>query len=119
MQKQTEYVANGYGIAIPKRCATCAHKGQTRLMTRRQCLEHEKEVKPKNVCSLWSMCDQMKAAGRGGGRIKRIEYLKYLASVRETESMALQNGLTIQPKPVAEIRSEFEQEHGCSIYINF
>ena len=118
MQKQTEYVANGYGIAIPKRCATSAHKGQTRLMTRRQCLVHEKEVKPKSVCSLWSMSDQMKAAGRGGGRIKRIEYLKYLTSVRETESIALQNGLTIKPKPIAEIRSEFEQEHG-SIFINF
>ena len=119
MSSVTEYVANGYGIAIPKRCATCAHKGQTRLMTRRQCLVHEREVKPKNVCSLWSMCDQMKAAGRGGGRIKRTEYLKYLASVRETESTALQNGLTIKPKPIDVIRSEFEKEHGCSIYINF
>ena len=117
MANKKEFKANGYGIAIPKRCATCAHKGQTRLMTKRQCLAHEKEVKPKGVCSLWKMSDQMKAAGRGGGRIKRIEYLKYLASVRETESIALQNGLTIKPKPIAEIRSEFEQEHG-SIFIN-
>ena len=107
MQRQSEYVANGYGIAIPKRCATCAHKGQTRLMTRRQCLVHDKEVKPK----------KMKAAGLGGGRIKRREYLKYLALVRGDENIAKQNGLKIMPKSVDAIRREFEQEHG-SIYIN-
>ena len=118
MQKQTEYVANGYGIAIPKRCATCAHKGQTRLMTRRQCLVHEKEVKPKNVCSLWSMSDQMKAAGRGQGMVKRRAYLEYLASVRETEQEARRIGLTITSKTNEDIRRLFEQEHGCSIFIN-
>lgn len=119
MANKKEFKANGYGIAIPKRCATCAHKGQTRLMTKRQCLAYEKEVKPKGVCSLWKMSDQMKAAGLGGGKIKRREYLMYLASAREIESTAIQNGLAIKPKTIAEIRSEFEQEHGCSIYINF
>ena len=117
MQRQTEFVANGYGIAIPKRCATCAHKGQTRLMTRRHCLVHDKEVKPKNVCSLWQMSSQMKAAGLGGGKVKRREYLKYLALVRGDENIAKQNGLKIMPKSVDAIRREFEQEHG-SIYIN-
>ena len=112
-----EFTVNGYGVVIRKCCASCLHKGQTRLMTRRKCMVHEKVVKPKNVCSLWQMSSQMKAAGLGGGRVKRREYLKYLALVRGDENIAKQNGLKIMPKSVDAIRREFEQEHG-SIYIN-
>ena len=51
------------------------------------------------------------------GKVKKQEYLKYLASVRDTEARAIQLGHKIQRKTIEEIRSEFEQEHG-SIYIN-
>ena len=112
-----EYTVNGYGVVIRKCCASCLHKGQTRLMTKRHCSEHDKDVSPTGLCSLWTMSDQMKAAGLGGGKIKRREYLKYLTQVRGEEDLAKQNGLTIMPKSVDAIRSEFEQEHG-SIFIN-
>ena len=112
-----EFKANGYGVVIRKCCASCLHKGQTRLMTKRHCSEHDKDVSPMGLCSLWQMSDQMKAAGLGGGKIKCREYLKHLAKVRSDEDLAKQNGLTIMPKSVDEVRSEFEQEHG-SIFIN-
>ena len=112
-----EFTVNGYGVVIRKCCASCLHKGQTRLMTKRHCSEHDKDVSPTGLCSLWEMCDQVKAAGLGGGRVKRREYLKYLALVRGDENIAKQNGLKIMPKSVDAIRREFEQEHG-SIYIN-
>jgi hypothetical protein len=56
-------------------------------------------------------------AGFARGRVKRIEYLKYLVAERELESLAEQNGLTIEPKSIEQIRAEFEKEYG-SIYIN-
>ena len=67
-----EYVANVYGIAIKKTCMSCAHKKFTRASSKRYCTEHETEVKPTHVCSLWKMSDQMKRAGSGQGTVRDI-----------------------------------------------
>ena len=117
MSSRVEYEANGYGVSIRKCCASCIHKGQTRLMTKRRCMEHEKDVSPKSCCSLWQMSDQMKAAGLGLGKVKRKAYLDYLASVRETEQQGRQIGLTITSKTNEEIRRVFEKEYD-TIYYN-
>ena len=58
------------------------------------------------------MSDQMKAAGKSGGKIKHRKYLAYLASIREEEALARQLGTVFLPKSVEAIRREFEQEHG-------
>ena len=49
--------------------------------------------------------------------MKRKEYLMFLVSVRDDEKLAWQLGLKIEPKPIEDIRAEFEAEHG-SIYID-
>lgn len=71
-KQRFEYVANAYGIAIKKTCMSCAHKQFTRALSKRYCTEHETEVKPTHVCSLWKMSDQMKVAGSGQGTVRDI-----------------------------------------------
>ena len=41
----------------------------------------------------------------------------YLVAVREDESQSEQMGLKIKAKSIAQVRAEFEREHG-SIYVN-
>jgi hypothetical protein len=63
------------------------------------------------------MSEQLQLAGRTQGRVKRKEYLMYLVAVREDESLSEQMGLKIKAKSIAQVRAEFEREHG-SIYVN-
>ena len=111
-------VTNSSGIAVRKACMSCAHKSCTRLWTARYCEVRHRDVGRNNVCKDWQMSEALQAAGRSEGRIKRREYLIYLASVRADEEIARQLRVNYPFKSIEAIRSEFEKEHG-SIYINF
>lgn len=50
------------------------------------------------------------------GRVKRIEYLRYLASVRAEEQQAWNIGIRITRKSIEEVREEFQTKYG-SIYL--
>ena len=50
------------------------------------------------------------------GRVKRIEYLKYLADVRAKEQQAWDMGIRVTRKSIEEVREEFESKFG-SIYM--
>jgi hypothetical protein len=57
---------------------------------------------------------------RREGRVKRIEYLRYLADVRAQEQQAWNMGIRITRKSIEEIREEFVRvSEFDSIYINF
>ena len=57
---------------------------------------------------------------RREGRVKRIEYLRYLADVRARELQAWNMGIRITRKSIEEIREEFVRvTEFDSIYINF
>ena len=57
---------------------------------------------------------------RREGRVKRIEYLRYLADVRAKEQQAWNMGIHITRKSIEEIREEFVRvSEFDSIYINF
>ena len=56
---------------------------------------------------------------RSEGRVKRIEYLRYLADVRAEEQQAVDMGYRITRKSIEEIRAEFVRVSIFdSIYIN-
>ena len=56
---------------------------------------------------------------RREGRVKRIEYLRYLADVRAQEQQAWNMGIRITRKSIEEIREEFVRvSEFDSIYIN-
>ena len=53
------------------------------------------------------------------GRVKRIEYLRYLADVRAEEQQAWDIGIRITRKSIEEIREEFVRVSNFdTIYIN-
>ena len=51
------------------------------------------------------------------GKVKRREYLMYLAEIRKKEKSRHAGGCRMESKTVEEIRAEYEAEHG-SIYMN-
>jgi len=56
---------------------------------------------------------------RTEGRVKRMEYLKYLANVRAEEQKAVDMGYRITRKSIEEVREEFVRNSNFdSIYIN-
>ena len=81
---------NSHGIEVKTCCASCRFKDLTRLMNSRFCTQHHQSVKPGGWCEQWAISDQLAAAGAGGGRVKRREYLRYVLEVREEESLAAQ-----------------------------
>ena len=118
---------NTFGIRVNKLCASCAYKDLTRAVSLRRCTKHGEDVRPRDVCKCWAMSEQLQLAGRTQGRVKRKEYLMYLVAVREDERLrvgdgtsgmasAEQMGKRVKAKSIAQVRAEFEREHG-SIYI--
>ena len=119
---------NSHGIEIKKCCASCRFKDLTRLMTARFCTQHHKSVKPKGCCKQWAISEQLEAAGRGGGQVKRRAYLRYLLEVRADERLRVgerssgmrladQLGIHAPHKSIDQIRQEFEKNHG-SIFLS-
>ena len=108
---------NSHGIEVKECCASCRFKDLTRLMTARFCTQHHKSVKPKGCCKQWAISEQLEAAGRGGGQVKRKAYLRYVIAVREEEALAEQRGLKLVRKSIDQIRQEFEKNHG-SIFLS-
>ncbi len=108
---------NTFGIQVNQCCASCTYKDLTRAVSLRRCTKHGEDVRPRDVCECWAMSEQLQLAGRTQGRVKRKEYLMYLVAVREEESQSEQMGLKIKAKSIAQVRAEFEREHG-SIYVN-
>ena len=51
------------------------------------------------------------------GRVKRVEYLRYLAQVRAEEQQAWDIGIRITRKSIEEIREEFQAKYGSIYYI--
>ena len=51
--------------------------------------------------------EKVKIKIRSEGRVKRIEYLRYLADVRAEEQQAVDMGYRITRKSIEEIREEF------------
>ena len=107
---------NQFGAKINRCCASCRFKEPTRLMTKRLCTKTNQEVNPFDVCTMWRMNDQVKRAGYGGGRVKRKDYLLYLAKIREEEMIRQADGEQFEPKSISQIRAAFQQEFG-SIYL--
>ena len=63
--------------------------------------------------------EKVKIKIRSEGRVKRIEYLRYLADVRAEEQQAVDMGYRITRKSIEEIREEVVRVSNFdSIYIN-
>ena len=110
-----ERVPNKYGIMINKNCASCANKSLDDF-ARRNCRLTRKMVRASNVCDSWQMSSQLENLGCEHGYVQRREYQLTLLEVRASEVLAEMKGLTISPKPLEDIRKEFEDQHGSRYF---
>lgn len=96
---------------INKNCASCANKCLDDF-ARRNCRLTRKMVRASNVCDSWQTSSQLENLGCEHGHVQRREYQLTLLEVRASEGLAEMKGLTISPKPLEDIRKEFEDQHG-------
>ena len=111
-------VTNAFGLNVRICCASCAQKGFSKSDLLRHCALKNEEVRPCDVCEDWQMQAMLEKARMTHGRIKRKEYLLYLADLREEEQLKEQLGIEVTPLTIAQVRAAFEKKNG-SIYINF
>ena len=112
------FVRNIFRIPVNQNCASCAFREATTSEKKRYCTNYDMTVEPHDVCCCWRMRQTLRLAGSGRGHVKRIEYLKFLMFVREDESQRRQAGELLPPKPISDIRREFEEQFG-SIFSNY
>lgn len=113
---------NSHCIGIKMCCASCMHKGISNEGLR-VCKPFRKYVFKTNLCEYWQMDRKLnKAAGRPGGKIKKKDYLKYVARIRALESQRIgeaeAQGITISMLNIKTIRNKYIQQHG-EIYMEF
>jgi len=71
-----------------------------------------RRVKAGYVCGDWEMSEQLENLGCERGHVQRREYQLTLLEVRASEGLAELRGEVIEPKPLEDIRKEFEDQHG-------
>ena len=110
--QEVSFLRNMHGLRIKRCCASCAHELGSRQLTQRRCRKQQRDVNPSDCCDEWKMKEQLWKGGRETGRVKRREYLAFLADERERESIATESGRHIVTKSIGQIREEFERDYG-------
>ena len=101
---------NKYGIDVVMCCASCAHNLGAKTEHTRICEAGEGEVRPTSLCTAWEMKDSLNDAGKGGGNVKKSDYLMFLLKFEQPKDAAYRVSID-------DIRKMYEKKHG-SIYIN-
>lgn len=120
METPKIFTKNNFGIGICECCASCKHRqldNRTRI-----CLAGEGAVPSNYVCGQWEMSDSYVNVGKGGGRIKKREYLLYavdrLMEDNSAAVAAIANGRQHTRVTLAEIRNDFMKKFKTkSIYV--
>ena len=103
-------VKNRHGIRIKRGCYSCRHQKFCDSEKTRFCKMDKQEHPRCHLCEHWKMKPSLQKAGNSGGRVKRHEYLDFIAAMRAQEGDE-------ESRDVASIRAEFERLFG-SIYVN-
>ena len=112
------FTTNQHDIPIKMCCASC----RRRMINNgegRYCERSGDPVEGCQYCRKWRLPPKLQNAGKGGGRVKSIRYLKFY----QERKIKLNNSLKAcrikndELPSTAEIRREYELEHG-SIYLN-
>ena len=118
MEKVKYFTKNRYGITIVKCCASCRHKQADNRG--RICMNGEGQVPTDYLCGEWQMAEGLDNAGKGGGVVKRKEFLDYAINAHFTESAktirAFINKQSYTRMSKDDIRSEWEKTHEGGIY---
>ena len=112
---QEELYTNKFGIYIKKCCASCVHAVLDSRM--RICQDGEGVVPSSFVCKHWKIKDGLENAGKGGGDVKRKEYLRYALTSLEQEEKLAERNKHHRRKTVAEVRKEYSERYGEIIHL--
>lgn len=97
------FYRNGYGVPIVMCCASCAHKlfdkGGLRV-----CTKGEGVIRTSYLCSDWVVSPKLDNAGKGGGKVKKKNYLLFVSNYPRPAD----NGIVT----LSEIREEYEKRFG-------
>ena len=74
-----QFVRNEYGVCIVKCCASCAHHVSDGRDKVRICRKEHRDHWMDYLCKDgWVMAKGLENAGKGGGRVKKREYIKFI-----------------------------------------
>ena len=110
-----KFVRNRFKIPVVVGCISCAHKDYI-TPKRRKCTLDDRPVGPRCVCNKWKMSPCFVDVGAKMGRIKNIDYLRYVQDIREQEAIREEAGEKFCPMSLEEIEENWKKEHG-SIFV--
>lgn len=76
--EERKTVKNDYGVDIVVCCASCMSKGFKNEKERKCLRRHGAVTYPSEFCDDWRMAENLQRAGRGGGRVRKRAWLKYV-----------------------------------------
>jgi hypothetical protein len=104
-----EKYKNGHGIVIKQCCASCIHCGFDKVF--RICMKGHGHVAPYDpMCDEWEIKPGLLRAGRGDGKVKNPEYLRYLLAENDRENLSLEE------RSVSAVRARYTAQGG-KIYL--
>ncbi len=112
-------VRNDRGVKVKKCCASCEYKDidkdGNRVCRLMQILRNAKDK-----CPNWEMSQGLRNAGKPCGRVKSKQYLRYVLSMREQESLAIQEGRLqeIDRASLEDIREKYREQYGSIFLIS-
>ena len=114
-----KFTRNEHGVKVTMCCASCKKRVIT-CEESRVCGLSGEQVSGSDRCEHWEMSRRLHNAGMSGGKVKSWRYLCYYRErwIQQREAVIAGRIEADEMLSVADIRKEFEQEHG-SIFINF
>ena len=115
---RTYSVRNDQGIKVKKCCASCIYRGiladGSRVCNLMQIMREGKDK-----CPSWELAPGRRNAGKPEGRVKEKQYLRYVLTTRELESIAIQEGRLqeIDRASIEDIREQYREQHGSEYAI--
>ena len=123
-QKVTDFnriyrVRNDRGVKVKKCCASCEYKDVDKDGNR-VCRLMQILRNAKDKCPNWEMSQGLRNAGKPYGRVKSKQYLRYVLSMREQESLAIQEGRLqeIDRASLEDIREKYREQYGSIFLIS-
>lgn len=103
-----EYILNSHYVKIKKCCASCQHK-KIRDQRMRVCGAGKGIVRHYETCELYTMDPALDNAGKGGGDVKKKQYIYY---VYENADNKTDDGMRVS---IDSLRKEYEDKFGSRI----
>lgn len=112
-------VRNDRGVKVKKCCASCEYKDVDKDGNR-VCRLMQILRNAKDKCPNWEMSQGLRNAGKPYGRVKSKQYLRYVLSMREQESLAIQEGRfqEIDRASLEDIREKYREQYGSIFLIS-